>query len=63
LRHGVAILPGAGLDASGGSIDYVRISFVADPGSLREAARRLAEAWRSYEPPDQPAPAAPPLAV
>ncbi|MEV2225656.1 PLP-dependent aminotransferase family protein [Nocardia vinacea] len=63
LRHGVAILPGAGLDASGGSIDYVRISFVADPGSLREAARRLAEAWRTYEPPPQPAPASPTLVV
>ncbi|MFE9319702.1 PLP-dependent aminotransferase family protein [Nocardia sp. NPDC052278] len=63
LRHGVAILPGAGLDASGGSIDYVRISFVADPDSLREAARRLAEAWRAYEPPPQPGPASPPLAV
>ncbi|WP_062982149.1 aminotransferase-like domain-containing protein [Nocardia anaemiae] len=63
LRHGVAILPGAGLDASGGSSDYVRISFVADPDSLREAARRLAEAWRTYEPPPQPAPASPTLAV
>ncbi|WP_063046122.1 aminotransferase-like domain-containing protein [Nocardia pseudovaccinii] len=63
LRHGVAILPGAGLDASGGSSDYVRISFVADPGSLREAACRLAEAWRTYEPPRQPDPASPTLAV
>ncbi|MCP2293903.1 DNA-binding transcriptional regulator, MocR family, contains an aminotransferase domain [Nocardia amikacinitolerans] len=63
LRHGVAILPGAGLDASGGSIDHVRISFVADPADLREAARRLAEAWRTYEPPDHPAPGSPPLAV
>ncbi|MBF6210625.1 PLP-dependent aminotransferase family protein [Nocardia puris] len=63
LRHGVAILPGAGLDASGGSIDRIRISFVADPAELREAARRLARAWRGYRPPERPAPAAPPLAV
>ncbi|MEV0339379.1 PLP-dependent aminotransferase family protein [Nocardia sp. NPDC050713] len=63
LRHGVAILPGAGLDASGGSIDHFRISFVADPDNLREAARRLAEAWRTYEPPDHPSAGSPPLAV
>ncbi|MGV9822085.1 aminotransferase-like domain-containing protein [Nocardia xishanensis] len=63
LRHGVAILPGAGLDASGGSTDHIRISFVADPAELREAARRLAQAWRGYRPPDRPAQAAPPLAV
>ncbi|MGW4713519.1 aminotransferase-like domain-containing protein [Nocardia sp. NPDC004260] len=63
LRHGVAILPGAGLDASGGSIDRIRISFVAEPHDLREAARRLAEAWRTYEPPDQPVAVSPPLAI
>ncbi|MFF2087189.1 PLP-dependent aminotransferase family protein [Nocardia sp. NPDC058176] len=63
LRHGVAILPGAGLDAAGGSIDHIRISFVADPGTLAEATRRLAAAWRSYTPPDRPASATPPLAV
>ncbi|MFF0532853.1 PLP-dependent aminotransferase family protein [Nocardia amikacinitolerans] len=64
LRYGVAILPGAGLDASGGSIDHVRISFVADPSALRHAARRLAEAWRTYQPPERPAPASsPPLTV
>ncbi|MCM6776541.1 PLP-dependent aminotransferase family protein [Nocardia sp. CDC159] len=63
LRHGVAILPGAGLDASGGNVDRVRISFVAARDELREAVRRLARAWRTYEPPELPAPAAPPLAV
>ncbi|MBF6329185.1 PLP-dependent aminotransferase family protein [Nocardia transvalensis] len=63
LRHGVAILPGTGLDAAGGSVDRVRISFVASQDDLREAARRLAEAWRAYEPPARPAPASPPLAV
>ncbi|WP_067895123.1 aminotransferase-like domain-containing protein [Nocardia vaccinii] len=63
LRHGVAILPGAGLDASGGSTDHIRISFVADPAELREAACRLAQAWRNYQPPDRPTPAPPALAV
>ncbi|MBB5911762.1 DNA-binding transcriptional MocR family regulator [Nocardia transvalensis] len=63
LRHGTAILPGIGLDARGGSADHVRISFVASEEDLRTAARRLAEAWRAYEPPARRAPAAPPLAV
>lgn len=63
LRHGVAILPGAGLDATGGSIDYIRISFVADAATLEEATSRLAAAWRSYTPPDQPSSATPSLAV
>ncbi|MGW4720550.1 aminotransferase-like domain-containing protein [Nocardia sp. NPDC004260] len=63
LRHGVAILPGAGLDAAGGSAEYVRISFVADKGALREVAQRLAEAWHGYEPPVHRVSEVPPLAV
>ncbi|MDO3649706.1 PLP-dependent aminotransferase family protein [Nocardia mangyaensis] len=63
LRHGVAILPGTGLDATGGSIDYIRISFVADAATLEEATSRLAAAWRGYAPPDQPSSAPPSLAV
>ncbi|WP_203217791.1 hypothetical protein [Nocardia terpenica] len=31
LRHGVAILPGSGLDPSGASTTHIRISFVATP--------------------------------
>ncbi|MGV9680797.1 aminotransferase-like domain-containing protein [Nocardia sp. NPDC003482] len=63
LRHGVAILPGCGLDPSGGHADHIRISFVAAPHTLREAARRLAEAWQAYDPPLRPTPGPPPLAV
>ncbi|GLY86682.1 PLP-dependent aminotransferase family protein [Actinoallomurus iriomotensis] len=48
LRHGVAVLPGSGLDASGGSGEFIRIHFLADPGTLTKAVRRLATAWRSY---------------
>jgi DNA-binding transcriptional MocR family regulator len=50
LRHGVAVLPGTGLDASGGSSEYVRLHFLASPADLREAVRRLAAAWQGYEP-------------
>ncbi|MBF6173640.1 PLP-dependent aminotransferase family protein [Nocardia blacklockiae] len=63
LRHGVAILPGTGLDATGGSTAYVRISFVAAQDDLRRAAHRLAQAWRGYEPPVRRALGAPVLAV
>nr|WP_296071117.1 PLP-dependent aminotransferase family protein [uncultured Actinoplanes sp.] len=50
LRHGVAVLPGSGLDAAGGSRDHLRIHFIAPPAELTEAVRRLAAAWRDYRP-------------
>ncbi|KAK1178170.1 PLP-dependent aminotransferase family protein [Streptomyces sp. NBS 14/10] len=48
LRHGVAVLPGSGLDASGGSREFIRIHFLATPDVLTEAVRRLATAWQAY---------------
>ncbi|HUY51082.1 MAG TPA: aminotransferase class I/II-fold pyridoxal phosphate-dependent enzyme [Streptosporangiaceae bacterium] len=51
LRSRVAALPGSGLDASGRSEDYLRLHFLASPGDLTEATRRLAKAWRTYHPP------------
>ncbi|MDI6104050.1 PLP-dependent aminotransferase family protein [Actinoplanes sp. NEAU-A12] len=48
LRHGVAVLPGSGLDAGGGSADRLRLHFLAEPDQLTEAVRRLAAAWRDY---------------
>ena len=48
LRHGVAVLPGSGLDASGGSREFIRIHFRAAPGTLTEAVHRLAKAWHAY---------------
>jgi DNA-binding transcriptional MocR family regulator len=54
LRHRVAVLPGRGLDASGGSEEYLRLHFLAGPGQLSEAVRRLARAWRGYHPPAEP---------
>jgi DNA-binding transcriptional MocR family regulator len=50
MRHGVAVLPGSGLNASGGSQDFVRIHFLAPPYELTEAVGRLANAWNGYDP-------------
>jgi len=50
LRHGIAVLPGSGLDAGGGSADRLRLHFLASPAELSEAVRRLASAWREYQP-------------
>lgn len=50
LRHGVALLPGVGLDASGGSTEYVRMHFLTAPDDLTETVHRLASAWHVYQP-------------
>jgi DNA-binding transcriptional MocR family regulator len=62
-RHGVAVLPGSGLDASGGSQGHVRLHFLAAPDDLTEAVRRLAAAWRAYHPPPVPATSPPAMSV
>ncbi|MEV5749527.1 PLP-dependent aminotransferase family protein [Actinoallomurus sp. NPDC052308] len=54
MRHRVAVLPGGGLDPSGGSTDHIRIHFLAPPDVLTEAVRRLAEAWHAYARPTGP---------
>ncbi|WP_436523501.1 PLP-dependent aminotransferase family protein [Actinoplanes sp. HUAS TT8] len=48
LRHGVAVLAGGSLDPSGGSNDYLRIPFVAEPSVLSAGVRAMAEAWRGF---------------
>lgn len=63
LRHGVAVLPGAGLDADGGSQDHLRLHFLATPDQLTEAVRRLAAAWHDYRPPARPTPTPPTMAI
>ena len=63
LRAGVAVLPGSGLDASGGSSDRLRIPFVAAPAQLTEATRRLAAAWQGYRPAEAPRRGLPVMAV
>ncbi|GAB3426103.1 aminotransferase-like domain-containing protein [Flindersiella endophytica] len=62
LRHGVAVLPGAGLDAGGSSQDFLRIHFIAPPTVLTEAVRRLTKAWQHY-PANAPHTTAPQLAI
>ncbi|MGI5350666.1 PLP-dependent aminotransferase family protein [Streptomyces sp. CA-250714] len=64
LRHGVAVLPGSGLDASGGSREFIRLHFLAAPETLTEAVRRLATAWQAYGgEPDRGTPAPRALAI
>lgn len=61
MRHGVALLPGVGLDAAGGSGEYVRLHFLVPAPELTETVRRLATAWRDYQP--VRVPSAPSMAV
>lgn len=63
LRHGVAILPGSGLDPTGASNNHIRLHYLHPPATLTEAAHRLAEAWHTYRPPPTPVPAPPALAI
>jgi DNA-binding transcriptional MocR family regulator len=63
LRHGIAVLPGSGLVASGQDQDHLRLHFVAPLEDLTEAVRRLAEAWRHYQPPPVPVTSPPTMSV
>jgi DNA-binding transcriptional MocR family regulator len=63
LRHGVAVLPGTGLDADGRSEQYVRLHFLAPPDDLSEAVHRLSAAWRGYVAPPDRVTAIPTLAI
>lgn len=62
-RHGVAVLPGSGLDASGGGVPYLRLHYQLTPELITEAVSRLAEAWDRYRPPAEPLVDRPKLAV
>jgi hypothetical protein len=59
----VALLPGAGLDVTGGGEEYLRIPFTLPPDELVDAVARLAAAWAGYRPPAHRVPSPPPLAV
>ncbi|PSL51595.1 DNA-binding transcriptional MocR family regulator [Saccharothrix carnea] len=48
LRHGVAVLPGASLDPTGGSGDRLRVPFTAAPAVISAAVAALADAWRAF---------------
>ncbi|WP_158893866.1 PLP-dependent aminotransferase family protein [Amycolatopsis anabasis] len=62
-RRGVVLLPGGGLDPSGGSEDRVRIHFAHPPELLSEAVRRLARAWDAYRPAATHSPPPPAMAI
>jgi DNA-binding transcriptional MocR family regulator len=63
LRHGVAVLPGPGLDGDGRSEEYIRLHFVAAQEELTEAVRRLASAWQDYRAPKGRVTSPPAMAV
>lgn len=63
LRHHVSILAGSGLDPTGGSERYLRLHFLHPLETLTTAVDRLAEAWRTYRPPNRPTVTTPPLAM
>lgn len=63
LRHGVAVLPGPGLDADGRSEQYIRLHFAVNHEELTEAVRRLATAWQDYRVPGARVGSPPAMAV
>ncbi|WP_202796992.1 aminotransferase class I/II-fold pyridoxal phosphate-dependent enzyme [Kribbella flavida] len=63
LREGVAVLAGEGLDAGGGSREYLRVHFQAEPSDLVEAVRRMAAAWQTYRPPTRRITGSPALTI
>ena len=48
-QHGVAILPGTEVSASGGGDDRVRIPFTLPRRDLSDAIARLGRAWSAYD--------------
>ena len=49
-RHGVLVLPGTLASPHGEHRDHLRLPLLRDPEILVEGVRRLARAWRAYEP-------------
>lgn len=50
LRHGVAVIPGPAMSATESSTRRLRIPFFWEAETLVEGVRRLAAAWREYQP-------------
>ncbi|MEV6302701.1 PLP-dependent aminotransferase family protein [Actinoplanes sp. NPDC051861] len=63
LRHGVAVLPGAGLAPDRTCDSHLRLHFLASPADLTEAVRRMTAAWREYESRPSHAPHPPAMAI
>lgn len=62
FRHGVAVLPGRGLDPVGG-VDRLRLHFQLPAPMITQSIDRLGAAWHSYRPPAEPLVERPKLAV
>jgi len=63
MRHGIAVLPGSGLDVTGRSDRYLRLHFRAHPTDLTEAVTRLTTTWHTYNPPSTQVPPRPSIAI
>jgi len=50
LRHGTLILPGPAMSATEQHAPFIRLPFLAEDEMLRSGVRRLAAAWRDYQP-------------
>jgi DNA-binding transcriptional MocR family regulator len=56
LRHGVILLPGPAMSDTEGHVRFLRVPFLAEPGTIQDGVRRLAAAWRDYQSDDRVAP-------
>ena len=54
LRRGVVILPGPAMSAAEQHARFIRLPFIAEGETLREAIRRLACAWQDYRSANRP---------
>ncbi|MBB6566107.1 PLP-dependent aminotransferase family protein [Kribbella sandramycini] len=63
LRHGIAVLPGAGLDLTAASSTHIRLHFHTPTPTLTESVRRLTTAWHTYQAPTTRPPTRPVIAI
>jgi DNA-binding transcriptional MocR family regulator len=54
LRNGVSIVAGSVASTDGSFDDYLRLPFGHRPETLEEGVRRLAQAWQTYAPAEEP---------
>jgi DNA-binding transcriptional MocR family regulator len=56
LRHGVVVLPGPSMSATGAHTRFLRVSFLAEPQTLRAGVGCLSAAWRECRSADRRGP-------
>ena len=54
LRYGVEVIPGDQMSPTGDDRRHLRLPYTAEPPVLEETMRRLAQAWDTYAPSDEP---------